>query len=110
MRLSGKRVVVTGAASGIGRAAARLFAAEGAKVVCADVDARVHETAEAIGGHAVVADVTQEAEVAALVAVSVERHGGLEAFFANAGVVGRAASLDELDAADWLDVLRVNLV
>jgi NAD(P)-dependent dehydrogenase (short-subunit alcohol dehydrogenase family) len=115
MRLAGKRALVTGAASGIGRAAALLFAAEGAKVLCGDRDERVDETASAIarqGGtaHAVVADVSSEADVERLVGESVARLGGLDACFANAGIVGRLASLDDLDARDWLDVLRVNLV
>jgi NAD(P)-dependent dehydrogenase (short-subunit alcohol dehydrogenase family) len=116
MRLRGKRAVVTGAASGIGRASALRFAAEGAQVVAADVDeAGVHATAELIaqaGGkaRALVTDVGDEAAVAALVAESVAAHGGVEIMYANAGVTGRLVRLDDLGVDDWLGVLRVNLI
>ncbi len=73
MKLSGKHTVITGAASGIGRGIARRFAAEGAQVVCADLDAEgVEKVAREIGGLAVVTDVANEADVQELVA-SAER-------------------------------------
>ncbi len=106
---------MTGAASGIGRASAQLFAAEGAAVVAADVDGAVAETVEAIasaGGTAVAVttDVTDEDAVAALVARSVSEHGGLDVMYANAGIVGTVAPVWELTPDDWRATLEVNLV
>ena len=110
-RLAARRAVVTGAASGIGRASALLFAREGAFVVCLDVDPGVEETAaqiEAAGGHAraLVGDVADEAVVARAVAAA----EGLDVMFANAGMTGRLDPLLELGVDDWLAVLRVNLI
>ena len=111
MRLQAKRAVVTGAASGIGRAAAIRFAKEGAFVVCVDVSEAVAETAaaiEAAGGQAksVVADVTDEQAVSRAVAEA----GGLDVMLANAGVSGRLVPLLDLSAEDWVGVLGTNLV
>jgi len=99
--LEGKIAIVTGAASGIGQASAALFASEGATVIAADV-------AEAEG--VIAADAGREEEVARLVAQAVERHGGLDIFFANAGVSGGLASLFEQSVEDWERILRVNLI
>src|SRR5438094_2480225 len=91
-RLAGKRTIVTGAGSGIGRASARKFAAEGAAVLAVDrdqeaVDATVEEIRGAGGkAIAVAADVGAEAEVAAFIARAVEAFGGLHAIYANAGI------------------------
>jgi NAD(P)-dependent dehydrogenase (short-subunit alcohol dehydrogenase family) len=115
-RLEGKRAIVTGAGSGIGRASALRFAEEGAVVVAADLaEDAVRETALAIergGGCArsVLLDAGDEAAVAELVAGCVAEHGGLEIFFANAGVSGGTTPLLELTIDDWLPVLRVNLI
>ncbi len=90
MELAGKHVVVTGAASGIGRACATRFAAEGARqVVVADLDlARVQAVAEEIGGVAVGVDVSREGEIRALVDRARESGGAIDLFFSNAGVPG----------------------
>ena len=78
-RLEGKIAIVTGAASGIGKATAALFAAEGATVIAADVNA-----AEGV----IAADAGREEDVVALIAAATQEHGGLDIFFANAGISG----------------------
>jgi len=99
--LDSKVAIVTGAASGIGKAAAELFRAEGATVVRADI-------AEAPGIARL--DAGSEAEVRALVERVVADHGGIDIVFANAGVSGGMAGIFEQDAADWQEILRVNLI
>jgi NAD(P)-dependent dehydrogenase (short-subunit alcohol dehydrogenase family) len=100
-RLEGKVAIVTGAASGIGKASAALFAREGAKVVAADV---------AEGQGVIAADAGREEEVRRLVDHAVRTHGGLDIFFANAGVSGGLASIFEQTVEDWQEILRVNLI
>jgi NAD(P)-dependent dehydrogenase (short-subunit alcohol dehydrogenase family) len=110
-RLEKKRAIVTGAAGGIGRASVRLFAAEGAQIIAADVDAGVHAAVEGVpGARAVVADVSDDAAVRGLVATAVRELGGLDVMYANAGIVGSVASVLDLTVDDWLTVLRVNLL
>jgi NAD(P)-dependent dehydrogenase (short-subunit alcohol dehydrogenase family) len=115
MRLRGKRAIVTGAASGIGRAAALAFADQGAAVLVNDVSEAVHDTALAIldaGGRAraVVSDVREEAACEQLVRESVRELGGLDIMFANAGVVDSVAPLFELTAEEWREVIDVNVL
>ena len=101
-RLEGRRAVITGAASGIGEATARLFAREGAVVVVADVDDdRGKRVADDIGERArfVHTDVTQEADVDAAVAAAVDTFGGLDCMFNNAGNPGSVAGIAEVDMA-----------
>src|SRR5215831_16704493 len=90
-RLDGKRAVITGARSGIGRAAAKLFAAEGARVALLDVNAEAIESVLAeigpgAGAIGVPTDVTDEAQVEAAVGRAVEEFGGLDTVVPNAGV------------------------
>jgi NAD(P)-dependent dehydrogenase (short-subunit alcohol dehydrogenase family) len=99
--LQGKVAIVTGAASGIGRATAALFRDEGAQVIAADV-------AEAEG--VVRADAGVEADVVGLIERAVRDHGGLDIFFANAGVSGGLASIFEQGPEDWEHILRTNLI
>ncbi len=106
MRLKDKVAIVTGAASGIGRATAALFASEGAQVIAADLNEP--ESAENIVG--IAADAGQDDDVQHLVRSAVARFGGLDIFFANAGVSGGLASIFEQSAGDWQEILRVNLI
>jgi NAD(P)-dependent dehydrogenase (short-subunit alcohol dehydrogenase family) len=115
-RLEGKRAVVTGAASGIGRASAILFASEGASVLAADVaEEGLAETVRLIrskGGtaKATLASVSDSVAVKCLVDESVALHGGLDVFYANAGVSGGLTPLLALEVEDWLSLLQVNLI
>jgi NAD(P)-dependent dehydrogenase (short-subunit alcohol dehydrogenase family) len=109
MELTGKHVVVTGAGSGIGRACARRFAAEGARVVVADLRLEpAEQVAREIGGIAVQTDVSREREIAALVARARE-DGPIDLFFSNAGVPGPPggpeAPDDELQATWEVNVM-----
>jgi NAD(P)-dependent dehydrogenase (short-subunit alcohol dehydrogenase family) len=99
VRLSGKVAIITGAGSGIGKATVELFRKEGATVVCADLHGTDFEC-----------DAGDEEQVEALVAHTVRDHGGLDIFFANAGISGGFASIFEQDADDWAEILRVNLI
>jgi NAD(P)-dependent dehydrogenase (short-subunit alcohol dehydrogenase family) len=114
-RLEGKSAVVTGAASGIGRATSLLFAQHGANVIVVDRSPDVQATADAInkaGGRAVarVADVSKEAEVEAFIQAAVSEFGGLDIVYANAGVSGGLPRYDDLTAADWMNILSINLI
>ncbi|MGO3929216.1 SDR family oxidoreductase [Rhodopseudomonas pseudopalustris] len=114
-RLEGKSVIITGAASGIGRAAALLFAAEGAKLIAVDRAEAVHDTAEQArqqGGtaQAMIADAGSEDDVKAMIAKAIASHGRLNALWANAGISGGLLPLAEQSVEHWQDVLRINLI
>jgi len=114
MRFGGKIAIVTGAASGIGRATALAFAREGARVACADINGEgAEETAQAIaaaGGEAMAirADVASEPDVQRMVAETARRWDGLDILFNNAGV-GLGAPITGMTLAQWQRVLDVNL-
>jgi NAD(P)-dependent dehydrogenase (short-subunit alcohol dehydrogenase family) len=99
-RLAGKVAIVTGAASGIGKATVELFRSEGATVVGADVS----------DGADVRVDAGSEEQVRSLVDQVGRDHGGLDIFFANAGISGGFATISEQTAEDWSEILRVNLI
>ncbi len=114
-RLEGKVAIVTGAASGIGRASAQLFASEGAKVVAADVAEGVHQTVEEItatGGTAtaVEADAGNEEQVKGLVETAMGGYGGLHAVYANAGISGGIAPIPDITPEMFQEIIRVNLI
>jgi NAD(P)-dependent dehydrogenase (short-subunit alcohol dehydrogenase family) len=111
----GKVALITGGSSGIGRATALAFAHEGAQVVIGDVNrAGSEETVRMItaaGGEAffVRTDVTQAAEVAALVAATVERYGRLDCAFNNAGIESSSVSTADYPEEDWRRIIDINL-
>lgn len=104
-RMGGRVVVVTGAASGIGEASARLFIEEGARVVIADIQEELgREVAKEFGDSArfVQCDVTDESSVEAAVHIAMKEWGQLDCMFNNAGSVGSATgTIAEIDAAAW---------
>lgn len=111
MELAGRHVVVTGGGSGIGRALARRFAAEGARaVVVADLDAGAAEAvAREIGGLAVETDVSEEAQIKALVARAQDLHGAIDLFCSNAGVAGPTGGPQGPDD-QWQRTWEVNVM
>jgi NAD(P)-dependent dehydrogenase (short-subunit alcohol dehydrogenase family) len=114
-QLSGKVAIVTGASSGIGYAAAKLFAREGARVVVAarrkpELDALV--AALAADGHeaiAVAGDVKDESHARSLVETAVENFGGLDVAFNNAGTLGELTAVPDMSLANWNATLDTNL-
>ena len=114
-RFMDKVVVITGAGSGIGRATAIAFAKESAKVVCADKNKSVIETAQMItkkGGNAIAQemDASSESEVKALMELAISTYGKIDVLFANAGISGGLKPLMEQSAEDWQAILGVNLI
>ena len=115
-RLEGKTALVTGAASGIGRASAVLFAAEGANVVVLDRAPAVEETAatdsSSAGGRvtAFVKDSSEEANIADAIEAAVREFGALDVCYANAGVSGGIVPLQEQTPEYWIEILKINLV
>ncbi|MEH0581075.1 MULTISPECIES: glucose 1-dehydrogenase [Streptomyces] len=113
--LEGRSVVVTGAGSGIGRATALAFAAEGARVLIADLNAEgaqaVVKEIEQAGGAAVAVtgDLSEQSVVDEVAATAVERFGGIDVLVNNAGIMDRMSALADVSDAEWERVIRVNL-
>lgn len=115
MTVKGKTGIVTGAGSGLGEAGARRLAREGARIVVADVDGaaaeRVADGINRAGGEAAPyeVDVVSFEDTRRLVEFTVTAFGGLDIAFNNAGVTPRLVDAHEIDPADWLGVIDVNL-
>ncbi|RAK59013.1 oxidoreductase [Phenylobacterium hankyongense] len=114
-RLQGRTAVITGAASGIGRAASVLFAREGAQVVCVDRAEAVTETVDMVGqaggkAIALTGDAGDEAFVTSYIDRAVAEFGGLDVVWANAGISGGWTPLEEQTADYWAEILRINLI
>jgi len=112
-RLEGKVAVITGGAGGIGAATGRLFAEEGASVLLVDLAAAaLQQAVQAIGDEhvsAVVADVTQAEQVQRYVQTAIDRYGGIDVYFANAGVEGVVAPITEYPDDVFDRVMAVNV-
>jgi 3-oxoacyl-[acyl-carrier protein] reductase len=110
MRLENKVAVVTGAASGFGEGIARLYAAEGAKVVVADVNDQLGNTvAKDIGGRYVHADVSKDADVKAMIDDAVDAHGRLDILVNNAGITHVNRPMLEVGEEEFDRIFAVNV-
>lgn len=109
MRLDGKTALVTGGGSGFGAGIARKFAAEGARVVVADINAdAARSVAAEIGGIAVMVDVSDNASVAALAYEAADALGDIDILVNNAGITHLPQLMEEVSEADFDRVLAVN--
>ncbi|MGH7985269.1 MAG: SDR family oxidoreductase, partial [Candidatus Binataceae bacterium] len=115
MKLANKIALITGAGSGMGRAAAMLFAHEGAKIAAVDIDAKAVEDTvgmiERDGGKAIAikADVSKSADAEAMVAAAVQRLGVPNIVYNNAGIEGESAFLANMSEAAFDRVIAINL-
>lgn len=115
MRLANKVAIITGAASGIGRASAVLFSKEGAKVVVADIDdtggKETVETIKTNGGEAIFVhtDVSESAQVKHLARVAVDTFGRIDILFNNAGISQSRADVEKIDELEWDRIFAVNI-
>lgn len=107
-RLAARIALVTGAGSGIGRAIARSFAAEGAVVIAADISGAEQDVASEVGGHAVRLDVSDPVSVAAAEKWIAGEFGGLDILANNAGIPGPQARIHEYSLEEWDRVFAVN--
>lgn len=109
-KLQEKITIITGAASGIGKGCAELFAQEGATVVVTDIqDEAGQELADAIGGAYLHVDVTDPASVEAMIKNTVERYGRIDILMNNAGIDGQQAVTGDSSIENWEEVTSINL-
>ena len=114
-RLEGTSVIITGAGSGIGRAASLLFTKEGAKLIAVDRTEAVNDTVALVkkaGGtaEAMQADAGSEKDVIAYIDKALSTYGKLDAIWANAGISGGLVPLAEQSVEHWQEILRINLI
>lgn len=114
-RLAEKSIVVTGAGSGIGRAACLLFAREGARLIAVDRSEAVAETVAQVRaaggvGEAVQADAGNEPDVRDFISRAVAAYGRLDGVWANAGISGGRMALQDQTPEYWMEILRINLI
>ncbi|CCD96941.1 SDR family NAD(P)-dependent oxidoreductase [Bradyrhizobium sp. HKCCYLS3077] len=114
-RLEGKSVIITGAGSGIGRAASLMFTKEGARLIAVDRSEAVKETVDMVkqqGGiaEAVLADAGSEADVSGFIDRAVATYGKLDVIWANAGISGGLKPIAEQTVEHWQEILRINLI
>jgi NAD(P)-dependent dehydrogenase (short-subunit alcohol dehydrogenase family) len=111
MRLKNKVAVITGAGSGMGKAMAKLFAAEGAKVVCADISGNQDAVAAEIGAAAVAVhtNVANEDDIQKMIATAEDKFGRLDILVNNAGFGGQMGPLHEQTTERWDQVHAVNM-
>ncbi|HEY1967111.1 MAG TPA: SDR family NAD(P)-dependent oxidoreductase [Pseudonocardia sp.] len=111
-RLTDKVAVITGAGSGVGKAAARLFHAQGARLVVADITGAQNDVAADLDDQFVLpvqADVSNPADVEAMIATAVERFGRVDVLFNNAGIDGELGPIEQCSLENFEHVLAVNL-
>lgn len=115
-RLNGKSAIITGAANGIGRATALLFAREGANVVIADVNEaglrEVEQEIKAMGGNVIgrKTNVSSEEEIKALISLALEKFTGIDILVNNAGISGGLDTLEDQKAEEWHTVYDINVM
>ena len=109
MQLTGKRAIVTGAGSGFGAGIARHFAANGARVLCADLNGEAAATIAAeIDGHATATDVSDPAQVATMIRTASETLGGIDILVNNAGTTHLPSPMEDVSEPDFDRVFAVN--
>ena len=113
--LKDKRIIITGAGSGIGKATSMLAAKYGAKITCVDLSESVEQTATQIrndggGAIAIKADISAEESVIKFVDQAISEFGGIDGIYANAGVPGGGKPFTELTVEDWQRTLNINTV
>lgn len=111
MDLQGRHAVITGGASGIGRAVAHRFAEEGARIVVADLNGEGAESvAREVGGLGLRADIGREDDIVALIEQAEQANGPIDLFFSNAGITGAPGGPPDLQDDDWDLLWRVNVM
>lgn len=109
MNLSGKRVLVTAGANGIGLAIATAFHARGARVIVTDIDTDSLSRAEAVGLTAIESNAADEDDVVRLMGEIAARHGGLDVLVNNAGVAGPTGAVETIETNSWMATFDVNI-